>query len=67
MNYWRAYRKRGIQMMRPYVPGEDLSHVSVSPRDTPKEGDMIAVGDKPNDLWLVSAEFFHEKYEEVTL
>ena len=35
---FRPYRKKGVTEMRPYVPGEDLSGVSVSETDTPEEG-----------------------------
>lgn len=40
---WRPFRRSGEIEMRPYVPGEDLSSVSVSDADKPpKAGDMIA-------------------------
>lgn len=38
---WKRYRKTATQEMRPYVPGEDLSAVSVSAEDTPELGGMI--------------------------
>lgn len=37
------YRKKLLQPMRPYVPGEDLSRVSVNAEDTPSPGG-ITVG-----------------------
>ena len=61
---WKAYRKKGTQLMRPYVPGEDLSGVSVSATDTPAAGGMIAVSaDDPDDRWYVSEAFFSKNYE----
>jgi hypothetical protein len=49
--------------MRPYVPGEDLSGVSVSSEFTPRKGDMIA-RDPSNhaDVWHVDGDFFQENY-----
>ena len=35
MTEWGFYQKKGIQALRPYVPGEDLAGVSVSEKDTP--------------------------------
>jgi hypothetical protein len=51
--------------MRPYVVGEDLTGVSVSDRDTPEEGGMIAIGKDDSALWYVSKIFFTENYELV--
>ena len=42
MTEYKNYRKKNLQPMRPYIPGEDLTGVSVSPEDTPEEGGMIA-------------------------
>ena len=54
--------------MRPYVPGEDTAHVSVSaPRQGerfPKEGDMIARNPKNHaDQWLVAKKYFEDNLE----
>lgn len=63
---FRQYRKKEPQWMRPYVPGEDLTGVSVSPEDTPERGGMIAVNPKnKNDQWYVAKQFFEDNYEEV--
>ena len=52
--------------MRPYIPGEDLTGVSVSDEDNPKEGDMIACNpENPSDKWLVDKAFFDANYELV--
>jgi len=66
MNEFKQYRRKGFSEMRPYVPGEDLSGVSISQADNPKEGDMIARN--PNDhtdLWLVDQKWFEENFELV--
>lgn len=65
----KNYRKVAIQPMRPYVEGEDLSEISVSPEDLKLptlEGGMIAVSsDNPADKWYVAEVFFKKNYEEV--
>lgn len=64
MSEFKNYRKKGVQPMRPYVPGEDLSGVSVSDTDTPEEGGMIAQSAKnPADQWYVGKQFFADNYE----
>jgi hypothetical protein len=66
----KEYRKKDVTPMHPYVAGEDLTGVSISDVDktngSPKEGDMIAHdANNPTDRWLVSKEFFENKYIEV--
>lgn len=62
----KFYKKKAVQPMRPYVPGEDLTGVSVSTEDTPELGGMIAINPvNPNDMWYVDKKFFEENYEEV--
>ncbi|MCG6860912.1 MAG: hypothetical protein LJE70_06495 [Chromatiaceae bacterium] len=64
MSEFRDYRKKKLQPMRPYVPGEDLTGVTVSPEDTPEEGGMIAMNpENPRDKWYVAKDFFLENYE----
>lgn len=61
---YKNYRKKNVQPMRPYVPGEDLTGVSVSTEDTPGPGGMIACNPKnPADQWYVAKQFFEENYE----
>ena len=58
------YRKKGLQPMFPYVDGQDMAGVSVSPGDTPEVGGMIAFN--PNnhtDKWYVAKRFFEDNYE----
>lgn len=67
MNQWKEYKKKVTSTveMRPYIPGEDLTGVSVSMQDDPPtEGDMIARNPKNSaDMWLVSKEYFEANYE----
>lgn len=66
MSEWYNYRKTALQLMRAYVPGEDMTGISVSERDTPCEGGMIAkAADNPRDLWYINPEFFAANYELV--
>lgn len=65
MNF-KNYRKKNVQPMRPYIPGEDLSGVSVNDEDTLEEGGMIAVNPaNPADMWYVGKQFFADNYIEV--
>ena len=63
---YAEYRKKATQRMRPYVPGEDMTGISVSSGDVLEEGGMVAVNrDNPTDRWYVSKEFFEANYERV--
>lgn len=63
---FKNYRKTAIQPMRPYIPGEDMSLISVADCDTPEEGGMIAVSpDNGKDRWYVAKDFFNKNYETV--
>jgi len=62
---WKKYIKKGIQEMRPYIIGEDLTPTSVSPEDTPEEGGMIARNkNNHKDQWYVDKDFFNLNYKE---
>lgn len=66
---YKQYRRRQkVSELRPYVDGEDLRHVSISPEDekagSPKPGDMIARNPKNHDdKWLIAAEYFADNFE----
>jgi hypothetical protein len=63
---WGLYRKTATQEMRPYVPGEDLTGISVNKEDTPEEGGMIARnGKNHDDQWYIGKQFFKDNYERV--
>jgi len=62
---FKNYRKKNVQPMRPYVPGENLDGISVSKEDTPELGGMIAVNPAhPLDKWYVAKQFFLDNYVE---
>jgi len=69
MSEWKHYRKRGTTEMRPYVPGEDLSGVSVNDEDraevrAERTGGMIARNsDNHADQWYVAKAYFQKMYE----
>lgn len=63
---FKQYRKKSVQLMRPYIVGEDMTGVSVSEQDTLEDGGMIAMNrDNPKDVWYVAKDFFNDNYEEV--
>lgn len=63
---FKNYRKINVQPMRPYIPGEDLTGVSVNKEDTPELGGMIAINAaNQEDKWYVAKKFFEENYIEV--
>jgi len=65
-NKFKAYKKVKVQFMRPYVLGEDMKGISVSPEDLLEEGGMIAINpDNSKDQWYVTKKFFNENYEEI--
>lgn len=66
VSMWKKYRRRGSAELRPYVPGEDLSNVSVSAGDTPEEGGMIARNPRdPTDLWYITKEYVENNFEPI--
>ncbi len=73
-NSFQSFRRSQIAELRPYVPGEDLTHhtlahpVSISEPDrengSPKLGDMIARNPaNHDDQWLVAADYFAANFE----
>jgi len=63
---WKEYRKIATQEMREYIPGEDLSNVSVSAEDIPEKGGMIARNFRnPKDQWYINKDFFRLNYEPI--
>lgn len=62
------YKRTQTMELRPWIPGEDMSGISVSLPDkqagSPKPGDMIARNPRNYaDQWLVAAAYFAENYE----
>jgi hypothetical protein len=67
MTEFKWYRKKAGKL-RPYVPGEDMTDISVSSEDkktgSPKQGDWIGQNpDNPKDQWLVAAGYFAKNFE----
>ena len=59
------YRRTNVAEMRPYVPGEDLTNISVSKEDDP-ETDCGMVARNPQnhaDQWYVARAYFEENFE----
>lgn len=64
MSKFKKYVRKGYSEMRPYVPGEDLSKVSVADVDTPEPGGMIARNPKNHeDQWYVAKQYFEDNLE----
>lgn len=65
MSEWKQYRRTNIAEMRPYVPGEDLSGISVSDTDNPEtDRGMIARNPKNHeDQWYVARKYFEDNFE----
>lgn len=63
MSEFKKYIKTVAQPMRPYIPGEDLTGISVWDGDTPEDGGMIAQNPKDHtDQWYVAKDFFEANY-----
>lgn len=61
---WKPYRRKGLSEMRPYIPGEDMSTVSVNPVDTVEDGGMVARNPKNHaDQWYVAKQYFADNLE----
>jgi DNA-binding transcriptional regulator YiaG len=64
---WKKYNRTNVAEMRKYVPGEDLSNISVSKIDNPII-DMGMIARNPEnheDKWYVAKEYFSNNFEEV--
>lgn len=64
-----SYRRKQIAELARWLPGTDMTGVSVSAEDTkhgsPKDGDMIARNPANHaDVWLVAEEYFKANFEE---
>lgn len=61
MDKFKKYIRKGFSEMRPFIPGEDLSEVSVAEVDTPGKGGMIARNPKDHrDQWYVARQYFED-------
>lgn len=66
MAEWKEYKRTNRATMRPYVPGEDMTGISVSKEDIPELGGMIARNpDNHADQWYVAKTYFEKNFELV--
>ncbi len=67
MSQFKQYRKKGIAEMRPYIIGENMDGISLSERDIPDVGGMIARNrDKHGDQWYVAKKYFEDNFEPIS-
>jgi len=65
MSEWKQYKRKGLSEMRPYLVGEDLTHISVADVDDPPT-DMGMVARNPKnheDQWYVARKYFDDNLE----
>lgn len=74
MSDWNQYRRTNIAEMRSYVPGEDLSKISVSGPDAAllgsEEFDKGFVARNPqnhDDQWYVARAYFDANFEPISV
>ena len=64
MSEFKQYRRKGLSEMREYIPGEDMTGISVSDADKALdtlEGGMIARNPKNHaDQWYVAKKYFED-------
>ena len=64
MSEFKRYTRKGFSEMRLYVPGEDLSNISVADVDIPSLGGMVARNPRDHkDQWYVARKYFEENLE----
>lgn len=68
MTEFRYYQRTNLAEMRPYIPGEDLTGISVSDVDDPEtDKGMIARNPKNHkDQWYVAREYFENNFRPLT-
>ena len=67
---FKRYKREGTTLMREYVPGEDLTGVSISDRDKALpslDGGYIAKDDEGSTWYVSPTDFESQKYKEVEL
>jgi len=65
---FHPYRRKVVGFYRPYIPGEDMTGISVGDVDrvngSPKAGDMIGRDPQDHsDQWLVNKTYFETNFE----
>ncbi len=71
MTIFKQYKRSQIAEMARWVPGMDITDVSISKLDLdaghPKDGDMIARNPKNHaNKWLVTAQYFADNFEPIS-
>jgi len=62
---FKKHSRKEVSLLRPYIPGEDLTGIGISIKDIPSLGGMIAVNPKNiKDQWYVAKADFEENFEE---
>lgn len=62
--YFESMRKTATTDIRPYVDGEDLSHLTTELKGDPVDGGKIARNPKDHsDQWYITPESFKQNYE----
>lgn len=67
MSEFKQYKRKELSEMRPYVAGEDMTHISVADVDDPRQ-DMGMVARNPQnhmDQWYVARKYFEDNLELV--
>ena len=63
MKYF-PYKQKAVKYVRPYVPGEDLTSVSVSKEDNPAQGGYIGINpNNPEDRWFIAKDYLNKNME----
>jgi hypothetical protein len=61
MSEFKKYVRKDFSEMRSYIPGEDMSNISVSDVDIVGKGGMIARNPQNyNDQWYVAEQYFKD-------
>lgn len=66
MSEFKQYRRTNVAEMRPYIKGESLAGISVSPEDKHPEDDMGMIARNPKnhkDQWYVNRQYFEDNFE----
>lgn len=67
---YQPYRRVGLTWLRPYVDGESMDGISLSPADQtsghPKAGGFIAINpENPLDRWYITADYVKQNLAQV--
>jgi hypothetical protein len=67
MTDFNKYRRTNIAEMRPYVPDEDMSEISVSKGDDPATDHGMIARNPSNhaDQWYVARAYFDANFEPI--